>query len=406
MSFGTDIKTQIENIRKEALKLGYSPKTVDGYIKIWNQYIKWSNKDVVYYNEEDYDKFLLEHYNFDVTTYSNESKSRDQQYIRSKRMLDNFEEYNKIMKRKSLPSNLYSRYPNEWEKYLNDYVYYCKECRQNSNGTIKVKKEYLKKLLSYFYQDGCKSLNNISKKNVISFINHSIDKGNRSKGRYFYILKEFLTYLFMEDILNDDLSIYIPKVKETRNKRIPTYFSMNEVDEILSVIPREKSVEKRDYAIIIIAARLGLRIHDILNIKNKDIDWVNNKITVYQSKNNNLNTLPLTKEVGWAIIDYIKNGRPITDNEYLFVKMVYPYEKMEQFTSFNKYFEKTEIEVEEDNKKGIHNLRHSLATNMLDTNTSIDIIASTLGDSIETTSNTYLRVADKQLKECVLEVNE
>lgn len=406
MSFGTDIKTQIENIRKEALKMGYSPKTIDGYTRIWNRYIKWSNKDIVYYNEEDYDKFLLEHYNFDVTTYSNKSKSRDQQYIRSKRMLDNFEEYNKIMKRKSLPSNLYSRYPNEWEKYLNDYVYYCKECRQNSNGTIKVKKDYLKRMLSYFYQNGCKKLHDVSQKHVVGFINHSIDKGDRSKGRYFYILKGFLTYLFIEDILSEDLSIYIPKAKRSYNKRIPTYFSMTEVDEILSVIPREKSVEKRDYAIIIIAARLGLRIHDILNIKNKDIDWVNNKITVYQSKNNNLNTLPLTKEVGWAIIDYIKNGRPITDNEYLFVKMVYPYEKMEQFTSFNKYFEKTGIEVEEDNKKGIHNLRHSLATNMLDTNTSIDIIASTLGDSIETTSNTYLRVADKQLKECVLEVNE
>lgn len=406
MSFGTDIKTQIENIRKEALKMGYSPKTIDGYTRIWNRYIKWSNKDIVYYNEEDYDKFLLEHYNFDVTTYSNKSKSRDQQYIRSKRMLDNFEEYNKIMKRKSLPSNLYSRYPNEWEKYLNDYVYYCKECRQNSNGTIKVKKDYLKRMLSYFYQNGCKKLHDVSQKHVVGFINHSINKGDRSKGRYFYILKGFLTYLFIEDILSEDLSIYIPKAKRSYNKRIPTYFSMTEVDEILSVIPREKSVEKRDYAIIIIAARLGLRIHDILNIKNKDIDWVNNKITVYQSKNNNLNTLPLTKEVGWAIIDYIKNGRPITDNEYLFVKMVYPYEKMEQFTSFNKYFEKTGIEVEEDNKKGIHNLRHSLATNMLDTNTSIDIIASTLGDSIETTSNTYLRVADKQLKECVLEVNE
>lgn len=56
--------------------------------------------------------------------------------------------------------------------------------------------------------------------------------------------------------------------------------------------------------------------------------------------------------------------------------MKYPFEKLEQFTKFNKYFDKTNIEIEDNNKKGIHNLRHSLATNMLDLNTSIDIIAS------------------------------
>lgn len=79
---------------------------------------------------------------------------------------------------------------------------------------------------------------------------------------------------------------------------------------------------------------------------------------------------------------------------------------MEKFNSFNKYFEKIESNIDNNNKKGIHNLRHSLATNMLENNTPISIIASTLGDTLETTSTTYIKVNNKLLSKCALEVDE
>ena len=86
--------------------------------------------------------------------------------------------------------------------------------------------------------------------------------------------------------------------------------------------------------------------------------------------------------------------------------MKYPFDKMIQFQKFNKYFEKTNIKIENNNKKGIHNLRHSLATNMLNYGIPLSIISSTLGDTIETTSNTYLKVDIKNLSKCNLEVDE
>jgi len=164
------------------------------------------------------------------------------------------------------------------------------------------------------------------------YITDTINAGKRSKERNFYILKEFLTYLFMEDIIDNDLSKYIPRISNKHKRRIPTYFNQEEVEEILNSISKERTVEKRDYAIILLAARLGLRISDILNIKLKDIDWQNNKINVIQPKTNNLNVLPLSKEVGWSIIDYIK-VRPKCNNEYLFIKLKYPFAKYEQVYS-------------------------------------------------------------------------
>ena len=65
---------------------------------------------------------------------------------------------------------------------------------------------------------------------------------------------------------------------------------------------------------------------------------------------------------------------------------------MEKFNSFDKYLEKIESNINNNNKKAIHNLRHSLATNMLENNTPISIIASTLGDTLEITSTTYIKV--------------
>ena len=400
-----DFKTQIKNIRKEALGIGFSISTMDEYLRIWNKFIYWKSTNSFVYNEKEYIEFLLDYYKFDVNSYTNKSRSLYQQLMRSKRILDDFDTYKIFMQKRSLPSSLYSDYPSNWNVVLDNYLDYLKNVRQNSNNSIIIKKRYLINLLSYFYKNGLNELDNFSKTFVVDFINKTIDKGNISKRRNFYVLRDFLNYLFIEDIILEDLSCYIPKIKKSRKRKLPTYLKTENIEQLLESIPKERKIDIRNYTIILIAARLGLRISDILNIKLKDIDWKNYKLNVIQPKTNNLNILPLSKEVGWAIINYIKNSRPKCNNEYLFVKMKYPFEKMEQFNNFNKYFEKCNLE--ENIKKGIHNLRHSFATNMLDNDIPIHIISSVLGHSdINTTSSTYIKIDTKNLKKVCLEVDE
>lgn len=402
-----DFKTHIKNIRKEALKVGYSIATMDGYQSIWDRFIKWKNEDYFEYSSNDYDNFLLNVYSFDVNTYNSKSKSHFQQLMRSKRILEDFDNYKLHLTREILPNALYLDYPSEWNIILDDFLNFCLEIQSNSSNTIKHKRDYLTRILSYFHQNKVTNIKELNKSIVVKFVNNAIDKGNVSKRRNFYVLREFLQYLFIEDILKEDLSIYVPKIRRTKRKKIPTYLKQEEVETLLESIPKTRKVDIRNYTIILIAARLGLRINEILNIKLKDIDWQNNKLNIYQSKTNNLNILPLSKEVGWAIIDYIKKSRPKCDNEYLFVKLKYPFDKMKQFSNFNKYFDKLNIEIKKENKKGIHNLRHSLATNMLNNDIPLEIIASTLGQSsIDTTSNNYLKIDIKNLKSCGLEIDE
>ena len=346
---------------------------------------------------------MLEHYNFDVNKYNSKSKSRHQLLMRSKRILDNFDEYKKIfIKNQKIKHN---DLPNEWNQILDNYLNFSKNVKQNSKGTINVKEKFLKKELYYFVKNNLENLSDFSNDHIRMYVNDAINDGKSTTIKKMYIFREFLVYLFMENIIRDDLSIYIPKIKQKNRIKIPTYIKQDKIEQLLDSITKNTKTEIRDYAIILIAARYGLRISDILNIKLKDINWKDHKITIIQPKTGNLNSFPLTKEVGWAIIDYIKNSRPKCENEYLFVKSKYPFDKMEQFYRFNSYFDKIYTTTNNFNKKGIHNLRHSLAKNMLDNGIPISTIASTLGHKdLNTTSKTYLKIDIQNLKKCGLEV--
>ena len=142
-----DFKTYIKNIRKEALEIGYSISTMDGYLKIWNKFIVWKNEVHFIYNKKEYSEFLLDYYHFDISKYTNKSKSRHQQLKRSKRILDNFDEYKKFIIKQSLPNALYSNYPSSWNIILNKYLEYLKNIKQNSDNSIKTKRNYLIRLL-------------------------------------------------------------------------------------------------------------------------------------------------------------------------------------------------------------------------------------------------------------------
>lgn len=177
-----NFKSKIEEIRKEALKIGFSINTMNKYLSIWNKYINWKNLSNFDYNEEEYAKFLLKYYNFDISTYSNKSKSHYQQLMRSKRILD--DSYKQFMLKRALPNNLYSNYPSSWDLVLDKYLEYCKQIKLNADKSIKLKRNYLKRLLSYFYKNDILEIKNINKEIIIIFLNDLIEKGKISEKYY------------------------------------------------------------------------------------------------------------------------------------------------------------------------------------------------------------------------------
>jgi len=146
----------------------------------------------------------------------------------------------------------------------------------------------------------------------------------------------------------------------------------------------------------------------VIRLNFSDINWETGVIHYQQQKTCNPLCLPLTDEVKYPLLDYIKNGRhESSDPEYIFVTMYAPYTKFNSTTSLYRLVEKcmkTAGINYEGRHHGPHALRHSLATNMMSENVPISAIANILGHSSTRTTEIYLTVDETHLKEISLEV--
>ena len=161
----------------------------------------------------------------------------------------------------------------------------------------------------------------------------------------------------------------------------------------------------RDYAVLLLAARLGLRVSDIRNLKESDINWETKELRITQVKTREPLILPLPLDVGWAIIDYCKNARPKSDAPELFLRVVAPHVSLKNPDNILiRYMREAKIPYKRLSHHGLHILRHSLATHLLDEDIDITTIQGILGHLNIETTNKYIGINVRQLKECALEV--
>ncbi len=164
---------------------------------------------------------------------------------------------------------------------------------------------------------------------------------------------------------------------------------------------------KRDYAVLMIAVKLGIRTSDIRNLRPANFNWEQHLVSFTQVKTGEPITLPLPTDVGWAVIDYLKNGRPVSDAPEIFLRAVAPYVSLQNFDNILiKHMRKAGIPLDSIKHHGLHSLRHSLATHMLDEGIPITSIQGVLGHINADSTQKYIGVNVRQLRSCALEVTD
>ena len=221
-------------------------------------------------------------------------------------------------------------------------------------------------------------------------------------------LKAFLHYLYVHEIYPVDLSYLVPRDPAPRQSKLPSHYSQEEIGQILSSIDQNNPKGRRNYAILMLIVKTGLRVSDVISLKFENICWEQNQIELIQYKTGNPLVLPLLPDVGNAIIRYLKNDRPVSELRNIFLSLIPPYHPMTtpQIRKIvSEYINKSGVNKEQKTRKhGPHALRHSLAGQMLEKNIPLPVISSVLGHTTSETTSVYLGIDIKSLRQCALEV--
>jgi integrase len=217
-----------------------------------------------------------------------------------------------------------------------------------------------------------------------------------------------LRFLHREQYHQKDLSHSVPRVHCGRTSKLPNIWTPEEVERILQSVDRGTSEGKRDYAILLLVTHLGLRDGDVQNLKFENICWEECLIRLNQMKTGRLLELPLREDIGNAIIDYLKYGRPTQDtSQYVFIRHKVPYGKCNNYYYImKKYLSAAKIQLDTTKLHGLHTLRHTLATRLLEQQVPLHTISQILGHTSINSTNVYLRVDLNALRECALNPEE
>jgi integrase/recombinase XerD len=200
-------------------------------------------------------------------------------------------------------------------------------------------------------------------------------------------LRMFLRFLVAEGRCRAGLLGAIPTLAHWRLTSLPRCLPPEDVERLIASCDQSSPVGKRDRAIILLLARLGLRAGDIVHLRLQDIDWKNAWILV-SGKSRRETRLPLSQEVGRAIVTYLKHGRPPTCAEALFVRSRAPFRGLASHCAVSVIVDRAieRAQVNRPSRGAAHLLRHSLASSMLRNGASLQDISVLLRHrSIETT---------------------
>lgn len=272
--------------------------------------------------------------------------------------------------------------------------------------TIEEYEQHLSRFLRFLKENQVVSIIAVNQSHILHYIKRINPKTISLAHISLRTLRDFFRYLYNHGVLEADLSYMMPKVNYKNQAIIPSIYTADEIEALIAVTDRGSAVGKRDYAIILLAARLGLRASDIANLKFENIFWEQNTINLTQFKTGQKLELPLLAEVGNAMVDYLKYSRPKSDEPFIFLCARSPFNSIHTpvvTKIVQNAFIKTTINTK-DRKHGPHALRHSLAGRLLERHTVLPVISEVLGHENTESTRFYLRVDLTSLRQCVLEV--
>lgn len=265
--------------------------------------------------------------------------------------------------------------------------------------------------LHFLASKGDAALERITPALLSEFASSRIHLHPRSVALLVSDLRSFLRYLLMRGILERDIRDDLPKIRVYRDAHIPTIWSRDDVTKLLAAVDRGSPKGKRDYAILLMTSRLGMRVGDIRTLRLEHLDWEQARLRMPQSKTGVSLDLPLPEDVGEALIDYLRHGRPKSAHREVFLLARAPYGPLYPTNNLHRVIalwrRRAGIPAARPRgRQGLHSLRHTLATRLLEAGTPLQTIANIIGHlSLESTRK-YTKVNVAALQSVAIDPDE
>jgi len=391
------INELVSKVLAELERLNYSYNSLCGFRAFYKRVTAFAReREEVYFSEELGREFLKEKYNCTINYYTETMPRPYKNPIRGIRILGDYQLHGVII-------------PSQFKKELAAYE---RECERNdySKRGLRTRMQRLFFFIDYLDARGVQDVNDITAAMISDYVKTIYAHHEKSISSILTTLRVFLRFLYFNQYTDEDLSLKVPKQSKYYYPAVPSVWNKEDVMRMLESVDRGNPTGKRDYAILLLVTRLGIRVGDIKSLALSDLNWRLKTIKIKQEKTKNTVTYPILKDIGWALIDYLKNARPISHSPFVFIRMNAPYEAFGKNANLHniitKYTRLAGIKIPRGKRHGLHSLRHTLASTLLEKGTPLPVISEILGHFNSKSTQGYLHTGIEGLRSCAIDPEE
>jgi integrase len=376
------LKDLLQELEQELLRLGYTEPSMNFYRNRWKRIIQFAEgRNETFYSEQLGINYVEHHYQILEKDFNKTLSQKDTQELRIIRMIGDFQLHHTVLRRyykhRELLTDPY---------YIGISKNFKRNCEHKGYSKVTVD-HYVKqseRFMDFLVSQGIHDCHDIEIPVVNRYILTLAGYTYKTVEQNICSIRSFLRYLQEQGTLKTDIASKTPMIQARKQTRIPSVWTKEELDALINAIDRGNPKGKRDYAIILLACVLGLRVSDIKSLTFGCFHWEAKQLIFSQSKTRETVTLPIPSEVGWAVIDYLKYGRPKVDSPILFIRHLAPFlpfsESDHLHQIIRQYMRIAHLPTLKKHR-GMHSLRH-------------------------TATAVYLKVDVNKLKECCLDTPE
>ena len=325
---------------------------------------------------------------------------------RALRMFIEADEQGNFPRRMCAPPKATTAIFNEW---VIPYVRFLREHRGLAEGTLHLNVKALHKFTEFIDRRGVSDVRSLNAHIIHEFCSSPGSCKPTTWLWHMSCVRCFLKYVFSREGLPCDLSLAVGGAKHFRHAGLPDVLTESEVNKILGCVDRSTPLGLRDYAVLLLAARYGMRPSDIHQLRLNDIHWREGSFVFHQSKTGKPVTLPLLSDVADALIEYLRKGRPSTTSRHIFVCHRAPFESflhvMGLYGIMRSALRKAGLD-QRPGSRGLYLFRHTLATRMLAAHVSVKTIGDILGHASTESTFIYTKVDVAALRSASLSIAE